>query len=146
MKSEKREKKNENQIQFSMKFLQFQHFLRRTSPGEDQNLLDSQISWDSQGKLTIFSQKMSVWVNKVNRISVSVWGCAVWKKFPAMAYARTSAGPAGRPGAGISQIRDTIPGKTFVPRHFLFGNRSLVDCQIRKGGHGGDLDENGCFL
>ena len=51
-----------------------------------------------------FSQKMSVWVNKVNRISVSVWGCAVWKKFPAMAYARTSAGPAGRPGACISQI------------------------------------------
>ena len=62
-----------------------------------------------------------------------------------LAYARTSAGPAGRPGAGISQIRDTIRDKTFVPRHFLFGNRSLVDFQIRKGGHGGDLDENGCF-
>ena len=51
-----------------------------------------------------FSQKISIWVNKVNRISVSVWGCAVWKKFPAMAYARTSAGPAGRPGACISQL------------------------------------------
>ena len=35
---------------------------------------------------------------------MSVWGCAVWKNFPAMAYARTSAGPAGRPGACIFQI------------------------------------------
>ena len=47
---------------------------------------------------------MTIWVYKVNRISVSVWGCAVWKNFPAMAYARTSAGPAGRPGACISQL------------------------------------------
>ena len=28
---------------------------------------------------------------------------------------------------------------------FLFENASLVDFQIRKRGHGGDLDENGCF-
>ena len=48
-----------------------------------------------------FSQKISIWVNKVNRISVSVWGCAAWKNFPAMAYARTSAGPAGRPARSM---------------------------------------------
>ena len=40
-----------------------------------------------------------------------------------MAYARTSAGPAGRPGACISPIG----GKTSISRHFFFGNRSLVD-------------------
>ena len=70
---------------------------------------------------------MSVWVNKVNRISVSVWGCAVWKNFPAMAYARPSAGPAGRPGACISQIPCQLGCRTSISRHFLFENRSLVD-------------------
>ena len=58
-----------------------------------------------------------------------------------MAYARTSAGPAGRPGACISQFRDKI----YLPCHFLLENRSLVDFQIGNEGHGGDLDENGCF-
>ena len=62
-----------------------------------------------------------------------------------MAYARTSAGPAGRPGACISQIRFQILYKTSISRPFLFENRSLVDFQIGNEGHGGDLDENGCF-
>ena len=88
---------------------------------------------------------MSVWINKVNRISVSVWGCAVWKNFPAMAYARTSAGPAGRPGACIFQGRVQFRDIISIPRPFLFENRSLVDFQIGNEGHGGDLDENGCF-
>ena len=82
----------------------------------------------SHHKAVLFSQKMTIWVNKVNRISVSVWGCAVWKNFPAMAYARTSAGPAGRAGACKSQI----PCRTSIPRHVLFENRSLVDFTERK--------------
>ena len=62
-----------------------------------------------------------------------------------MAYARTSAGPAGRPGACIFQFQYQFLDKTSVPRHFLFENRSLVDFQIGNEGHGGDLEENGHF-
>ena len=37
-------------------------------------------------------------------------------------------------------------GKFFCTTVFLFENASLVDFQIRKRGHGGDLEENGHFL
>ena len=37
-------------------------------------------------------------------------------------------------------------GKFFCTTVFLFENASLVDFQIRKRGHGGDLEENGSFL
>ena len=67
------------------------------------------------------------------------------EKFPAMAYARTSAGPAGRPGACRSQVRFQFLYRISISRPFLFENRSLVDFQIGNEGHGGDLDENGCF-
>ena len=88
---------------------------------------------------------MSVWVNKVNRISVSVWGCAVWKKFPAMAYARTSAGPAGRPGACIFQIRCQIGAELwYLAISFLKIAHWSISLRGIEG-HGGDLDENGCF-
>ena len=40
---------------------------------------------------------------------------------------------------------DQVPGKFFCTIGFLFENASLVDFQIRKRGHGGDLEENGCF-
>ena len=62
-----------------------------------------------------------------------------------MAYSRTSAGPAGRPGACISQFRFQFRDRISIPRHFLIENRPLVDFQIGNEGHGGDLDENGCF-
>ena len=93
----------------------------------------------------VFSQKMIIWVNKVNRISVSVWGCAVWKKFPAMAYAWTSAGPAGRPGACRFQI-----GARSGTKLLYLATSSLVIAHwsiLLRGieGHGEDLDENGCF-
>ena len=56
------------------------------------------------------------------------WVCedVPYENFPAMAYARTSAGPAGRPGACIFQI-----GCHFlISRIFFFESRSLVDFQI----------------
>ena len=88
---------------------------------------------------------MTIWVNKVNRISVSVWGCAVWKNFPAMAYARTSAGPAGRPGAALSQI----PASSGTELWFLATSYLEIahwSILLRGNeGHGEDLDENGCF-
>ena len=40
---------------------------------------------------------------------------------------------------------DQVPGKFFCTIGFFFENASLVDFQIRKRGHGGDLEENGCF-
>ena len=39
-----------------------------------------------------------------------------------------------------------VPWEIFCTTVFLFENASLVDFQIRKRGHGGDLDENGHFL
>ena len=55
------------------------------------------------------------------------------------------AGPAGRPGACRSQVRFQFLYRISISRPFLFENRSLVDFQIGNEGHGGDLDENGCF-
>ena len=49
-----------------------------------------------------------------------------------------------RPGVP-TRCPDQVPGKFFCTIGFLFENASLVDFQIRKRGHGGDLEENGCF-
>ena len=43
------------------------------------------------------------------------------------------------------QVPRPGPWENFCTTVFLFENASLVDFQIRKRGHGGDLDENGCF-
>ena len=62
-----------------------------------------------------------------------------------MANARTSAGPAGRPGACISQI----PARSGTELPYLaISDLEIVHWSILlRGieGHGEDLDENGCF-
>ena len=62
-----------------------------------------------------------------------------------MAYARTSAGPAGRPGAGIFQIPASSQAKLpFLATSYLeIAHWSILLRGIE--GHGDDLDENGCF-
>ena len=44
------------------------------------------------------------------------------------------------------QVSRPGPWEIFLYHGFLFEDASLVDFQIRKRGHGGDLEENGCFL
>ena len=58
-----------------------------------------------------------------------------------MAYARTSAGPAGRPGACISQIPPKLP--SLATSYLKIAHWSML--LIGTEGHGEDLDENCCF-
>ena len=60
---------------------------------------------------------------------------------PAMAYARTSAGPAGRPGACIFQLPPKRP--SLATSYLEIAHWSILLRGIE--GHGEDLDENGCF-
>ena len=62
-----------------------------------------------------------------------------------MAYARTSAGPAGRPGACIFQIgaRSAAELSSLAISYLEIAHWSILLRGIE--GHGEALDENGCF-
>ena len=67
------------------------------------------------------------------------------EKFPGHGLCPDLSGP-GRPARSMHiPARRQILGRTLIPRHFLFENRSLVDITERKWRPWGALDENCCF-